>query len=113
MRRRKLHHAACTRRRGGVLRRALIVTVLIGLGIGVWLWWGLRTAPAWYELPEAIEPRMQAFADRVEMRMLEEATAERDADAPWGVRITDEQVNAWLAAKLRPWLAHEGDFDWP
>lgn len=100
-------------RRGGVLRRALVAIVLAGILIGAWLWWGLHTPPSWYDVPDVTVPEVTALADRVELRVLEEATAERDADALWGVRITDEQVNAWLAAKLRPWLEHEGDVDWP
>lgn len=100
-------------RRGKALRRALVAIVIAATLIGAWLWWGLHTPPAWFDVPDITEPAVTELADRVELRVLEVATAERDPDTPWGVRITDEQVNAWLAAKLKPWLIHEGDVEWP
>lgn len=106
-------HANDRARRGGARIRLLLVIVVVALIGAIVLWRVLVSPPSWFAPPDVMAPVVRELADRVELRVLEVVHAEREEDEPWGVRVTDEQLNAWLAVKLRPWLVHEGITDWP
>ncbi len=99
------------RRRVGI---ALTILVLTALGVGGAILWHRSTiAPAWYAPPVAADPLVQQTAETVEYRLVEEAHRARPVDDPWAVRITEEQINAWLAARLPEWAAHQSGVAWP
>jgi hypothetical protein len=98
-----------SRRRRGLI----IVVILLGLPAIV-LWWMTRIAPSWYAPPDPGNERVIELADRVEYNLVEQAHQIRPEDESWTKRIRDEQVNAWLSARLRDWVIHEGGADaWP
>jgi hypothetical protein len=37
----------------------------------------------------------------------------RETDAPWTLRLRENQVNAWLSARLPRWAANRADAGWP
>ncbi len=70
-----------------------------------------RRPPAWFAPVEA-DPRADAAAVSLENRLGADLSARRPADQPWTIEIREDQANAWLAARLRPWLEYEG-VRWP
>ncbi len=98
-------------------RRVLIGTVLLAVMLagaaGVTLWRLAWMAPARWPDVAADHRQTTVLADRVEYRLAEEAHMVRPADDSWRLRITDEQVNAWLAVRLPAWIAHAQNVEWP
>lgn len=87
----------------------LVLVVLVGLGVGLG-YWSARTPPSWFKPPAASE----AVKERgwtVESRLAEEFSKIRAEQPIWGVRVTEDDLNAWLADRLRPWVEHRGA--WP
>jgi hypothetical protein len=99
-------------RRRGRIQRLLIVVCLIGTGAVV-LWWLTRIEPTWWNPPDPRDEQVIALADTAERRLLEEAQELRPPEQAWTIRIREEQVNAWLAARLPAWIAHHGQVTWP
>jgi len=89
----------------------VLITVVTIVGLELWrLTW---QTPTWWVDPHPDHEQTIVRADRVEYRLVEEAHKIRPDDERWQVRITDEQVNAWLATRLKAWLAHSHDLTWP
>ena len=64
-----------------------------------------RRDPAWWREPEvsqAAELRGESF----EHAVLAQLTRVRETNAAWSVSLSESDVNAWLATRLRPWLAN-------
>lgn len=103
-------------RRARSWRRVATRVVIVALAfvcIAVFVLYRLsRMPPGWYD-PPADTQQTRDFADRVEYRLVEEAQKIRPPDEQWTVRIRDEQINAWLAARLPQWVAREQDAQWP
>ena len=91
---------------------ALIVVVVVGAG-GLVLWRMFTTAPAWWAPPAPRDERTTRLAERVEYRLAEEAHRIRSDESPWWLEIRQDQVNAWLAARLPEWIAHAHGVEWP
>lgn len=93
-------------------RRVMAVTVVLALGVIALVWWLSRVPPAWYA-PPPLDQQTIALADRAEYRLVQEAQKIRAPDQDvWTLRIRQEQINAWLAARLEQWIEHEGQ-RWP
>lgn len=97
--------------RGFLLRIALVTTVLVCAGAAV-LWRLVHAEPVWYQ-PPIITKETEDFAGVVEYRIIEEAQTIRPADEKWKLRIREDQINAWLATRLIPWIEHEPTMYWP
>ncbi len=69
--------------------------------------------PAWYAPPTADDAEAVRLAERVEYRLAEELQRVRPTAEPWSVRLTDAQVNAWLALRLPAWVRQETGRTWP
>ena len=96
-------------------RRVRVITViaLLLIGGGVVLWQLSRVPPRWYEPPPANDPKIAELADRVEYNLVQQAQQIREPEhETWTLRVRDEQINAWLATRLRQWVEHEGQH-WP
>ncbi len=75
-------------------------------------------APAWWVAPDPFDERWIDLAGLVEKRLAQDTHRKRDAGASWTIRLREQQLNAWLATRLRPWVAHHGSdgnetIDWP
>ncbi len=93
------------------------IILLVPLGLllagvaGAWrMTW---QAPQWWSPPDPSREQTVLLAERVEYRLAEEAHKVRSDDDPWLLRVTEDQVNAWLAARLPAWVAHTHALDWP
>jgi uncharacterized protein YpmS len=45
--------------------------------------------------------------------MLEQSQRVRPATEHWTLRLTQQQMNAWLAARLPAWIEHDANLKWP
>jgi len=117
---RKLHR----RVRRWILRSAVAALILIITAVfaGIML---ARTPPSWWRIIDANSKPVQEAAQRVENGAATQLTRIRKSDPggagnpadskPWTIKLTAADANAWLAARLRPWLeSQEGAaFRWP
>ncbi len=98
-------------------RRRTILSLFILLGIVSGIILFLRhlqnQPPPWFNPPNPADPAVVELAETVEYRLLEELQKIRPPGEPWSLRIREPQINAWLAARLPDWIAHESDLDWP
>ena len=94
-----------------LLRFALVLVALIAIGAFV-LWRVSRTPPAWYQPPNVRDPAVNELAETVENRMVELAQKVRPRAEQWSLRVRENQINAWLAARLPKWIANQGDTEW-
>jgi hypothetical protein len=99
-----------SRRRWGCFVLLLIAILFVG-GAG-WLWHQARSAPAWYAPPDPQAQAVNELAERVEYNTTVQMQKIRNAGESWTVRLEQDQINAWLAARLPEWIAHESG-DWP
>ncbi len=104
---------APTAGRRRVLVASALVAVTLASAAGVTLWRRAWMAPAWWPDVVADHRQTATLADRVEYRLVEEAHRVRPGDDSWRLRITDDQVNAWMSSRLPAWLAHAQDLQWP
>ncbi len=89
----------------------VLIAAVTTAGLGLWrLTW---LAPRWWADPDPKREQTIVLADRVEYRLAEETHKIRPDDGRWRLRITDEQVNAWLATRLQAWFAHTHGLAWP
>jgi hypothetical protein len=89
----------------------VLVVVMIAGGVTVWRLTWLQ--PVWWPQEVADNEQTRALADRVEYRLAEEIHKVRPDADPWRLRVKEDQVNAWLTARLPEWLAHSEDVEWP
>ncbi len=95
------------------VKRLLVVLCLLVL-VGIAALWGLtRMPPHWYEPPNPTDEKVLELADRVEFRLLEEFQRIRPDPEPWKLRVRENQLNAWLATRLKDWIAHKENLIWP
>jgi hypothetical protein len=103
-------------RRRGRRRRilgSLLVLCMIFIGGAAWVWSRARLAPTWYVPPDPADEQVAELAERVEYGVVEEFHRIREEPEPWTVRFREQQLNAWLAARMPEWIAHEQNFAWP
>ena len=91
----------------------LLGIVLLGGGPPVVARLMVDAPPSWWAPLDGEDAAVQATAEHVEFRLVETVQAIRDTDETWHVRIPDEAVNAWCAARLRSWMRSEPDRGWP
>lgn len=83
-----------------------------------------QATPGWWMEIDPKDPAVIEAAQRVEngaatqltkIRKSEPSPGSVGASEPWTIKLTASDANAWLAARLRPWLeAQEGEkFTWP
>lgn len=87
------------------------LVLLAGIVLGLWRWSSLP--PTWYQPPDPHDQRVQMLAERVEYRLVEELQKIRPPRDNWTLRIRDEYLNMWLAARLPQWIEHDSALEWP
>jgi hypothetical protein len=108
-------------------RRRLAIRILLGLAAAALLLLAVLTvvlfvltsrAPAWWAPPDPADPAAKDTAQAVEngiTTILHQAHASgagangSGASEPWTVRLTDDEINAWLSVRLGSWLASRSD----
>jgi len=93
-------------------RILFLVFLLLLVGLA-WVWGESRRAPAWYAPPDPRSVAVVEMAEQVEYGVVEHFHKIREDEEPWRMEVSDGQINAWLAARLPEWLAHEGSGAWP
>lgn len=87
------------------------IALAAGSGIAALRWWS--GPPAWYRPTGPTDAAAARLAERVEYGLLEQVQRVRPAGSRWTIRITDEQANAWLAARLPDWWRTRSGRPWP
>jgi hypothetical protein len=95
------------------VRRVLLVLLLVVIGGGAWAWHRAGSAPEWYAPPNPADQRVVQLAERVEYGMVEEFHRIRPRDEAWRLRVEEDEVNAWFAARLPEWIEHHEEVAWP
>lgn len=94
-----------------ILRLATAALLLTVIAAGA-AWKLSFMSPTWYQPPPDV-PATRDLASTVENRLVEEVHLLRPPNSTWTVRLRQEQINAWLATRLRQWVEHQQDLDWP
>jgi hypothetical protein len=92
-----------------ILRRALPVLFAALLLLAGAAWMLARQPPTWWSPPAADDAGAMALAESLERRLMEEISRVRPDESPWAVRLSEAQLNAWLALRLPRWIAHAGE----
>ena len=99
------------------MRRKLLVAalavVILALVGAAWVWFLLRSAPLWYVPPDPRDANVASLAETAEYRLVEEYRKIRPEAERWTIRVREDQVNAWLAARMPEWIANRQEVDWP
>jgi hypothetical protein len=90
-----------------------LTLLLLAAGSGYVLWRLSWQSPSWFAPPNPNEPRVASVADDAEYLLLEQTQKIRPAAEQWTLRITQQQINAWLATRLPQWIEHDADMHWP
>ena len=77
----------------------LVVVVVVGLVL-------INAVPVIHDPPSAEDPAVIEVAGVFEQNFASEVTRVRPDQAPWGVRIREEDLDAWLWTRLPAWIAH-------
>jgi hypothetical protein len=97
-------------------RRTILNTacgaLLALLLLAVVAWWLAGLTPRWYQPVAADNAAAMALGETAEYRLVEEFQRIRPVDEVWRLRIPEAAINAWLATRLRQWLAGRGGA-WP
>ncbi len=96
-----------------IVLRILLVLLVLAIAGAWWTWRQSRVAPSWYAPPDPADRTVVALAEQVEYGIVETFHKLRPAGEPWTVRIREEQINAWLAARMPEWIAHDESLAWP
>ncbi|MCH8004650.1 MAG: hypothetical protein IH888_00300 [Planctomycetes bacterium] len=102
-----------------ISRRLIVLVALAGaVAIAAGVWWMSWLAPTWWVAPEPLNQRWIDLAGLVEKRLAQETHRKRTPGTSWTIRLREQQLNAWLATRLLPWVAHFGSdgnetIDWP
>lgn len=99
-----------------VVKRMLIVVPLVVIlaiiGTVVWGWTQWRATPEYWQVVEA-EPGSPAMveverrADQFEFWIVERLQQVREDDGPWQMVLEQNQINEWIATRLRSWLVNQ------
>lgn len=95
------------RRLGRLVLFLVVVLLAVGIAAG---FWSARTPPAWFKPPASNEASRER-GWTVERRLAEEFSRIRAEQPTWSLRVREEDLNLWLAERLRPWVEHRGA--WP
>ncbi|HLP83860.1 MAG TPA: hypothetical protein VK157_05880, partial [Phycisphaerales bacterium] len=66
-----------------------------------------RRAPAWWRV-DAPTAAMAEQAESFEHAVLAQMTLVRATEESWSVALSEEDINAWLATRLKPWMENRG-----
>jgi hypothetical protein len=94
-------------------RRVLLTFALVIVVVGVVLFRQAQVAPTWYAPPDVTDEEVQVFAETVEYKVMEAFHEVREPEKAWDLILPEEHLNAWLAARLPEWIAHEHQLKWP
>jgi hypothetical protein len=95
-----------------VHRRRLLWLVAAIAAVALALWWPSRLRPTWWR-PAPVTVQSRAVAGQLEQGVVAEVQRVRTSPDPWGMQLEEEQINNWLAARLRPWVEHHDPEAWP
>ncbi|MFG0329269.1 MAG: hypothetical protein ACF8PN_05155 [Phycisphaerales bacterium] len=95
------------------MRRAFATVLLVVAGAMVisiaWAWRQSRQTPEWWAPVNPAAPEVEVAGEQFETRIVNETRRVRPESETWRIRIDENAVNAWLAARFPKWA--ESQFD--
>ena len=86
----------------------VVVVALIAFAVGAVL-----LPPWWWSPAHPDDVTASTRASRFEQEVTSRVHTIRKGGEPWGFRVTQDQVNAWLATRLPKWIEHDASLRWP
>ncbi len=95
-------------------RIAIVIVLFLSAALAAaLLWYAVDRAPSWYQPPDPDDVQVVQRAEQVEYRLVQEVQKIRDESEDWTLTLHEDQINAWLVARLPEWIAHDGEMNWP
>ena len=101
------------RRRVRVRWRVLAVVLTLLAGGGLWLGIAVTHKPTWYAPPDRNSEAVVELGHDTQNRVITQVHRVRGDDPSWTLRLTEDEMNAWLAVNLPGWLESETGRTWP
>lgn len=91
----------------------LLTLLLVGAGV-IYIAWRLSwEKPTWYSPPNPRDQHVAQLADDTEYSLLENTQKIRAPQEDWTLRLSANQINAWLSTRLPAWIEHDAAMHWP
>ena len=105
---------AAHRKRKSRVWRVIVGLVLVAIAFGaVWVGIAINDRPAWYAPPDAHDERIINLGHETQNRVITQVHRGRRENPEWTMRLTADEVNAWLAVNLPGWIEEETGHTWP
>jgi hypothetical protein len=92
-----------TSRRGLWIMKFLLVFIILVAVIVL-----SKRSPAWFHPQFTTDAQMENRSANFEQGLAAQFTKVRGQDSVWAIRITETEMNEWLASRLPKWLEHQG-----
>lgn len=93
---------------------AVVFVILVGAAGYLVITREVSRSPDWWRPPSSTDPATLESARAVENGVTTVLHQQRPDDAAWTMLLTESDVNAWLAARLKNWVRNQrDDFVWP
>lgn len=86
----------------------IALVILVAFAVGAAL-----LPPSWWSPSEVKDEATLQRASNFEQRVTAQVHTIRESAEPWGFRVTQKQVNEWLATRLPRWIEHDKELQWP
>ncbi len=104
--------ARTIRKRDIIIASLVVLVSIVSFGIVTAGWLASYKPDWWSALPDPNSAPIISTAEAVERGVTQAIDKMPDDGREWRVELAESEANAWLAAKLPKWIAHEG-VDWP
>lgn len=91
-----------------VLRRRWIIKISLSLVFLAVVFVLSKRSPSWFQHNFTSDAAMETRGADFEQGLAAQFTKVRGQDSAWSIRITEKDMNEWLASRLPKWLEHQG-----
>jgi len=90
-------------RRGSRIVKFLLVFIILAAVIGL-----SKRSPVWFQRQFTTDAQMETRSANFEQGFAAQFTKVRGQDSVWAIRISETDMNEWLASRLPKWLEYQG-----
>ena len=95
------------------IRRGVKVILVVIVALLAFVLGGALLPPSWWSPVYVQDERPLQRASDFEQLVTARVHEIRDSEDPWGFRVSQDQVNEWLATRLPMWIEHDEKLQWP